>query len=171
MTGCLDLDADCARCAALCCMAPAFDKSPSFGFDKPAQTPCSNLDAAGACKIHENLAACGFSGCKSYDCHGAGQHVTQGLFGGRSWLGEPHLKERMTKSFMIMRRLHEILVMLNAAKDLPLNATERRTLTALMDEMQPAAGWSEEALSEAPIDDLARRANSFLRTLKRHVVA
>lgn len=163
------LRADCTRCAALCCMAHAFDKSPSFGFDKPPETPCSNLDGEGRCVIHADLASKGFPGCVAYDCHGAGQRVTQEIFAGRSWLAEPQLKAPMTRAFMAMRRIHELLAMLKAAQALPLDDSERQALTVLNDALQPLNGWSEEALSGAPIDDIAAHTHAFLRSLKRHV--
>ncbi|MFC2953132.1 hypothetical protein ACFOOP_14440 [Marinicaulis aureus] len=169
MTNPIELRADCTRCAALCCMAPSFDKSPSFGFDKPPETPCSNLDGEGRCVIHADLASKGFPGCVAYDCHGAGQRVTQEIFGGRSWLAEPQLKPPMTRAFMVMRRIHELLSMLTAAQALPLDDGERQGLNALQNRLQPSNGWSEELLSTAPIDDLAAQIHAFLRSLKRHV--
>ncbi len=85
------LRGDCERCAALCCVAVAFDRSELFGFDKAADAPCRNLDGAHGCTIHDHLAASGFRGCAAYDCYGAGQAVTQEMFGGRSWRDEPAL--------------------------------------------------------------------------------
>ena len=89
------LSADCGQCAALCCAYHAFDSSDQFAIDKPAGVPCPNLTGQGRCKIHASLAEHGFPGCANYDCLGAGQHVVQGVFGGRSWLAEPALKEPM----------------------------------------------------------------------------
>ncbi len=171
MTDAIDLKADCTRCAALCCMAPAFDKSLSFGIDKPAQTPCPNLDEAGACVIHEKLTERGFSGCVAYQCFGAGQRVTQDIFAGRSWLAEPQLKASMTRAFMALRQIHELLAMLAEAGKLPLDAAERRTLTELAGAMQPAGGWSEETLASAPLEEMAAQTHQFLQSLRRHVSA
>ncbi len=171
MTGALDLRADCGRCAALCCMAPAFDKSSSFGIDKPAQTPCPNLDEAGACVIHETLAERGFSGCVAYQCFGAGQRVTQEIFAGRSWLAEPQLKAPMTRAFMTLRQIHELLAMLTEAGKLPLDAAERQRLAELSDAIHPPEGWSEETLASAPLEKMAAQTHGFLQSLKRHVGA
>ena len=165
-----ELRGDCAQCAALCCLAPAFDKSPCFGFDKPAATPCPNLAACGACRIHESRAQSGFGGCVSYDCFGAGQRVTQEVFGGRKWLSEPDLKVPMTRAFMAMRRLHEMLALLKTAEGLPLHVTERRALAALSAALEPANGWTEDRLNNAPLAEMERQVQAFLQSLKRHVV-
>ena len=37
------LRADCSRCEALCCVAPAFAASADFAIDKPAGVPCPRL--------------------------------------------------------------------------------------------------------------------------------
>ena len=76
------LQADCARCRALCCVGPAFAASADFADDKPAGRPCVHLGADDRCRIHEQLRPRGFPGCVAYDCFGAGQHVVQVTFGG-----------------------------------------------------------------------------------------
>lgn len=166
----MELRGDCAQCAALCCLAPAFDKSPCFGFDKPAATPCSNLAACGACRIHESRAQSGFSGCVSYDCFGAGQRVTQEVFGGRKWMSEPNLKGPMTRAFLAMRRLHEMLSLLKTAEALPLDPAERRALSDFTIMLAPSIGWTEDTLDAAPLDEMERQVQAFLQSLKRHVV-
>jgi hypothetical protein len=167
----IELHADCTQCAALCCMAPAFDKSASFAVDKPASTPCPNLASSGACTIHEKRAALGFGGCIVYECHGAGQRVTQEVFEGRSWFEEPALKDRMTRAFLAMRKIHELLAMLAAAEALPLDGSERQAMANLQADLNPPEGWSEEALTRAPIDEMTARTHSFLQSLRKHVGA
>ena len=73
------LRADCGRCAGLCCVALAFDRSALFAEHKPAGAACRYLNAADRCAIHANRAEHGFAGCAGYDCLGAGQLVTQEL--------------------------------------------------------------------------------------------
>jgi hypothetical protein len=77
--------------------------------DKPAGTPCSNLAADFSCTIHHSLRARGFQGCTVFDCFGAGQRVSQDLFGGESWLEHPAKKEKMFSAFKVARQLHEML--------------------------------------------------------------
>jgi uncharacterized protein YjbI with pentapeptide repeats len=110
-----DLRADCARCFALCCVAPAFAASADFAIDKPAGRACPNLLAEHRCGIHSDLRQRGFRGCTVYDCFGAGQHVSQVTFGGRDWRREP----RMLGVFPVMRQLHELLWYLTEARTLP----------------------------------------------------
>lgn len=116
------LRADCARCAGLCCVAPGFTASADFAISKPAGTPCPNLDAGFRCGIHQELRPSGFPGCTVYDCFGAGQHVTQVVFGGRDWRSAPGEAAGMFAVFGVVRQLHEFLWYLDQASGLPLEA-------------------------------------------------
>ena len=69
----VDLQPDCARCAALCCVALAFDRSDRFAYDKPACEPCRNLGGDDRCRIYDRREREGFSGCIRFDCQGARQ--------------------------------------------------------------------------------------------------
>lgn len=109
------LQPDCARCCALCCVAPAFDAEQGFGFSKPAHTPCANLLADDRCAIHEELPARGFPACATFHCHGAGQWVTQRVFGGRSWRSSPQLARQMFRAYFRYRALHELMALLELA--------------------------------------------------------
>jgi len=105
----LSLRADCANCAALCCVAPGFSASADFAIDKAPGQPCPHLDAGFRCSIHAQLRPRGFPGCAAYDCFGAGQHVTQGTFGGSDWRQNPRIAAGMFAAFAVMRPLHELL--------------------------------------------------------------
>jgi hypothetical protein len=109
------LRADCASCAALCCVAPAFAASADFAIDKPAGRPCLHLRADFRCGIHGRLSERGFPGCVAFDCLGAGQRVTQVTFGGRSWRESPDRAAEMFGAFAVMRQLHELLWYLSEA--------------------------------------------------------
>ena len=111
-----DLRADCANCFALCCIALPFDADQGFGFDKPAHTPCKHLDTAHRCAIHPRLADEGFAGCAAFECFGAGQRVSQHLFGGKSWRDAPATAEAMCEAFFQQRALHETMAMLALAE-------------------------------------------------------
>lgn len=104
----MELRADCTRCAALCCVVPAFAASADFAIDKPAGTPCPNLRPDHGCGIHATLRERGFTGCTVYDCFGAGQQVVQVTFGGR-------VDGRVVAVFPTMRVLHELLYLLTEA--------------------------------------------------------
>ena len=126
-----DLRPDCARCAALCCVAFHFDRSDQFGFDKAAGEPCAHLAEGGGCAIHERRLEQGFAGCIAYDCHGAGQAVTQGLFGGQDWRRDGALLGPMMEAFLKGERAHHLLVVLRQADRLPLSPAHRRGLDQL----------------------------------------
>ena len=113
---------DCTSCCGLCCVAPAFDADQGFGYDKPAYTPCRHLQPDCQCAIHSQLAAIGFPGCAQFDCHGAGQRVTQQVFGGRSWQESPELAQRMFGTYSRLLPLHELMSFVDWA--LPRVATD-----------------------------------------------
>jgi Pentapeptide repeats (8 copies) len=126
-----ELRADCARCVALCCVAPAFTASAEFAISKPAGQPCPNLRAGFRCGIHDRLRPAGFGGCAAFDCFGAGQKVTQHTFAGRDWRSEPGLAAPMFAAFAVMRALHELLWYLSEALALPFADPFRDILTEL----------------------------------------
>ncbi|MDQ0734499.1 pentapeptide repeat-containing protein [Arthrobacter agilis] len=116
------LTADCGNCFALCCSALGFERSSDFGHDKPAGTACHNLAADFSCTIHARLRSEGYRGCTAFDCFGAGQHVAQDLFGGRSWTAHPEVRASMFAAFPIVRQLHEVLWYLDEAQRLGLSS-------------------------------------------------
>ncbi|MEV7969480.1 pentapeptide repeat-containing protein [Sphaerisporangium sp. NPDC088356] len=113
--GRLELRADCRRCFALCCVAPAFSASADFAIDKAAGHACPNLASDFRCGVHDTLRQRGFPGCTVYDCFGAGQKVSQVTFGGHDWRRAPSTAKRMFEVFAIMRHLHELLWYLDEA--------------------------------------------------------
>ncbi|WP_331271886.1 pentapeptide repeat-containing protein [Motilibacter aurantiacus] len=88
-------------------MGPAFAASSDFAIDKPAGTPCPKLRADNRCGIHDGLRERGFPGCAVFDCFGAGQHLVQGTFGGRTWRDGPGTAREMFAALPAMRQLHE----------------------------------------------------------------
>ncbi|RAM36404.1 pentapeptide repeat-containing protein [Arthrobacter globiformis] len=112
-----ELHPDYSNCFALCCTAFGFSRSADFALDKPAGTPCPNLAADFSCGIHDRLRPRGFRGCTVFDCFGAGQAVSQGLFDGVSWRDKPDGRSAMFAAFKIMRQLHEMLWYLAEAEE------------------------------------------------------
>lgn len=111
-----ELQADCSRCAALCCVAFAAEESPNFSVTKDAGEPCPNLGTGGSCNIYADRVDMGFSGCLKFDCFGAGQRVMQDMFGGRSWQDEPELLQPMLKAFATSRKACELLYLVYYAR-------------------------------------------------------
>src|SRR3954452_17765705 len=103
------LVADCARCAGLCCVAPAFAASADFALDKPAGHPCPHLQPDTRCGIHDRLRPSGFPGCTVFDCFGAGQRVVQQTFAGTDWRESPEVATSVFAVFTAQRQLHELL--------------------------------------------------------------
>lgn len=112
-----DLQADCADCFGLCCVALPFARSADFAVNKPAGKPCSNLQSDVRCGIHAQLRDRGYRGCAVFDCFGAGQKTSQVTFGGTSWRDAPEVAESMFEVFPIMRQLHELIWYITEALD------------------------------------------------------
>ena len=110
------LRADCARCAGLCCVVPAFYSVQGFGFDKPARAACKHLTSGNRCAIHDQRAARGFGGCIGFDCYGAGQRVTQDLFGGADWRASEDVAARMFSAYERCVALHRLMALLALAE-------------------------------------------------------
>lgn len=131
----LDLEADCANCFGLCCVALPYARSADFPVDKDAGEPCRNLLADFRCGIHAKLREEGFQGCAVFDCFGAGQKVSQGTFGGRDWRRDPGVASQMFRVFPIMRQLHELLRHLDEALALPSAAPVHRDVRQALDDI------------------------------------
>jgi uncharacterized protein YjbI with pentapeptide repeats len=159
----VELEADCTRCAGLCCVAPAFAKSSDFAINKPAGRACPNLGDDFRCGIHEQLPERGFPGCTVFDCFGAGQRLTQITFGGRTWRDAPELAGPMFASLPIMRQLHELMWYLTEA----LRLTEaRRVHPALRDalaETDRLAAGTPERLRALDLDAYRGKVNPLLQ--------
>jgi hypothetical protein len=164
------LSADCSRCAALCCVALAFDRGPMFAIDKANGETCPNLDSCGQCRIHAELDRAGFKGCVQYDCLGAGQRVTQEVFGGRSWQSDPDLLVPMMQVFETMRIVHEQLLLLREAEKLPLSTVERAESARLHATLEPDSGWSLTTLALLDSAKVTAEVRTFLMSLRRHAV-
>lgn len=76
-----DLVSDCGNCAAVCCVATAFEASEDFACDKPAGKRCRHLEPHDRCAIHAERIERGFAGCMSFECYGAGPRITRAFAG------------------------------------------------------------------------------------------
>jgi hypothetical protein len=165
------LRADCANCAALCCVAPAFAASADFAIDKPAGTPCPNLRDDHLCGIHDRLRDRGFPGCAVFDCFGAGQHVTQGTFAGRSWQESPELAGAMFAVLPVMRQLHETLWYLTEARTRDEAAPLHREIDGAQERTERLAEGSADELTaldvasvRAEVGELLHRVSELVRS-------
>lgn len=154
-----DLRADCASCAGLCCVVPAFTASSDFAIGKPSGVACPNLSTGDfGCSIHSELRDRGFAGCTVYDCFGAGQHVVQEHFKGRTWLSSPKIRAEMFATFEVVERLHELLWYLADAVERPAARPVRDEVDSLREAIERAA----EEPRRADVVTLQLRADPLL---------
>jgi hypothetical protein len=158
------LQADCARCRALCCVGPTFVASADFGVDKPAGQPCVHLGDDDRCRIHTQLRPRGFPGCVAYDCFGAGQHVVQVVFGG----GER--SPAMFAVLPVVRGLHELLWYLADVRSRPAVAALHGTVRRAAGRVTRLAVGDPDALRAVDLDaeraavaPLLRKASALVR--------
>lgn len=163
-----NLVADCAQCCALCCVALSFERSKDFAFDKPAHVPCPKLSSDHRCSIHSELIEKGCAGCVRYQCYGAGQRVTR-LFGGAAWQHDEYGAKEMFDAFFVVRSLHELLSLLESARDVASGTSLETPLEELLRDVDAAAALPREALLRVEPDTLVRRAHVLLRALRPYV--
>ncbi|MDQ0925297.1 hypothetical protein QF038_003805 [Pseudarthrobacter sp. W1I19] len=165
------LHPDCANCFALCCTAFGFTRSADFAVDKAAGTPCTNLAADFSCTIHHSLRARGFKGCTVFDCFGAGQRVSQDLFGGESWLERPVTKGKMFSAFKAARQLHEMLWYLAEAQVRTFDPEASRRAAILRSIIEKAVGGDPDGLLSLDVQELHAEVRSLLITVSEEVRA
>jgi uncharacterized protein YjbI with pentapeptide repeats len=160
--GRLSLQADCASCFGLCCVALPFAASADFAVDKDAGQPCANLQADFRCGIHARLREQGFPGCTVFDCFGAGQKVSQITFGGQDWRQAPHVARQMFDVFPVMRQLHELLWYLTEALVLPPARPIHSDLRRALDDTDRLTRSSAGTLAEVDVAALRHDVNALL---------
>ena len=119
---------DCAKCAALCCVAYPSDDMPGFAASKRSGEPCPRLAPCGTCTIYEDRERLGFGGCIAYDCFGAGQFVTQALSHSGAQPGRTVATQAMIDRFLLVRPAFDLLRLAQrlADDDLPPERESRR---------------------------------------------
>ncbi len=173
--GHLSLRADCENCFALCCVAPTFSASADFAINKNAGQACPHLQSNFRCGIHTRLRQQGFRGCTVYDCFGAGQKVSQVIFGGQDWRRVPQTAKLMFAVFPIVRDLHELLWYLTEALTLQPARPLHSALSLALEATERLTHNSPDALMELDvaahrraINALLLRTSEFVRAEVRH---
>jgi uncharacterized protein YjbI with pentapeptide repeats len=171
----LSLSAECERCFALCCVAPAFSASADFAINKGAGQACPNLQQDLRCGIHASLRQRGFRGCTVYDCFGAGQRVSQVTFGGQDWRRVPEVAQQMFQVFPIVRDLHELLWYVSEALALGAASPIHDELRLALEQTERLRHQSPDALAELDVvahrqavNDLLLAASVLVRAGVRH---
>jgi hypothetical protein len=162
-----DLQADCTRCAALCCVVPAFSRGADFALDKPAETACPNLGSDDRCGIHPVLRERGFPGCVVYDCFGAGQHVTQHVWPGLD-RGDRAVLHQVATVFPVVRALQELRWLVRSARALGPPADLDLELADAEAELSRRADGTVEQLREEPVGAVRARVNASLTAASEH---
>ncbi len=160
---------DCTDCFALCCTALGFSRSADFAVDKPAGTPCRNLASDFSCTIHEGLRPRGFRGCTVYDCFGAGQQVSQRLFGGISWAADPESRRDMFAAFNTARQLHEMLWHLVEAQGRTFDPEARQRAGRLRRTIEEAMGGGVRQLLGLDVDEVHADVRAVLMEISEEV--
>jgi hypothetical protein len=164
-----DMTSDCGNCAALCCIALAFDAGDDFAIDKPAGLPCPNLDGRLGCSLYNRLEQEGFPGCVRYECRGAGQRVTQEVFDGATWATTPDITQPMLDAFATMRKIHDGIELLLVAERLDLPESYEAEREALLEIYARDGDWSEADLAAFTASDAPSRLAAFLPRLRDFV--
>ncbi|MEU9186992.1 pentapeptide repeat-containing protein [Streptomyces sp. NPDC048484] len=158
-----ELQADCAQCFGLCCVALPFAASADFAIDKAAGSPCQNLRTDFGCGIHTELRQRGFNGCTVYDCFGAGQKVSQVTFGGESWRSGSRDDARlMFDVFRTVRQLQELLWYLTEALGLPAARPIHPELRRALDRTESLTRQAPEELAELDVAAVREDVNVLL---------
>lgn len=163
-----DFAPDCARCAALCCLALDLDEGEMFAFDKPAGLPCRHLKHH-SCTIHARLEDEGFPGCAAYTCLGAGQITVQEIFGGRSWRDQPDLTLPMIDAFAKLREIRDLAAQLTAARALDTDAETLAGIQALLTRLTPSR-WTADLLGAIDLASVRAEFAGIVAGLRRALV-
>ncbi|MGP4039758.1 pentapeptide repeat-containing protein [Gracilibacillus sp. D59] len=158
-----ELKSDCKNCFALCCVALPFGKSNDFPFHKDVGEPCRNLCSNNLCSIHDQLREKGFNGCVSYECFGAGQHVSQTIYKGKDWREDSDHAEEMFAVFPVVQQLHEMLWYLKQALTLKETESFHDSLQILYDDTVKLTEKDPKEILEINITEHRSSVNILLK--------
>ncbi len=97
-----------------------------------------------------------------FDCHGAGQQVTQVTFGGASWRDGTAPARPMFAAFATMRALHELMWFVNEAMAVPAASASRQLLDQAYRHVEALTGGDPDALAAIDVNRLRDRVNAEL---------
>ena len=90
--------ADCSKCCGLCCVVPDHWPCRAFSLTNQ-QKPLAPSERRHRCAIHATRQIHGYTACAAFDCFGAGQWITQTLFGGARWTQSSDLARQMFSAY------------------------------------------------------------------------
>lgn len=156
------LQADCQSCFGLCCTALNIVASSDFAINKPAGTPCPNLQDNYSCHIHSQLRETGFKGCTVFDCLGAGQQVSQVTFHGQDWRQSREHADKMFRVFPIMEQLYEMIAYVAEALSYQVDHELSKQLQAELELLQQTTELDANALLALDIVAIRVPVNALL---------
>ncbi len=156
------LKSDCSNCFGLCCVALPYAKSADFPINKDSGEPCRNLCLDNRCNIHDQLREKGFRGCVSYECYGAGQHVSRKIYNGHDWRKSPERAKEMFKVFPLIQQLHEMLWYLDQALSLKETQSFHSCLRNMYNETIKLTEKDPEEIIKLDIATHRRKVNALL---------
>ncbi|GLC88818.1 pentapeptide repeat-containing protein [Lysinibacillus piscis] len=164
-----NLQADCQQCFGLCCTALTITASSDFALNKPAGTPCPNLQIDFRCQIHHQLRDKGFKGCTVFDCLGAGQKISQQTFHGQDWRQHPEIADTMFRAFPIMEQLFEMIAYVAEALAYKLPPQLTKKLQAQLATLQNATELDADELEKLDIVSYRQPVNALLSEASQQI--
>ena len=163
-TGRLDeLKADCLKCSGLCCTALFFSKIDGFPENKVAGKPCKKLKNEYLCKIHHELEKRNMKGCIGYDCFGAGQHVTQAIYKGKTWQTSQEQAQEIFDVFIIIFQLYQIRYFLEEAKLVIPAKRLWNDIQNLINENETLSNYTPQNILNIDVESYRNRVNIILK--------
>lgn len=139
------LFSQCEKCCGLCCVALYFSKSEGFPEDKMPGKPCMHLLSDFRCRLHSSLEKEGLKGCMSFDCFGAGSHVTQVNFKNKNWQSHPEIAEEMYATYLGIHQYHQMLWYLIESASIVEDAALAKEIDALIAENEKITALDAQA--------------------------
>jgi len=128
-----------------------------------------NLQPDFMCVIHAELRPRGWRGCAVFECFGAGQQLTQHIFGGVTWRDNPAMATAMFGAFENMRLIQEIRYYLRVLVEHPLPRKLREQVTALDATAESLAEASADTMASEPVVSLRTQAGRLLDRASQHL--
>lgn len=157
------LVSDCSRCSGLCCIALYCFQSDGFPQDKPIGKPCINLMDNFKCRIHEDLESMGMRGCIGYDCFGAGQYLTEEIYGGVTWKTQPGKTKEICDMYMLIYRLFQLRFFLYESRKLVSSEVLLPEISRLLQENDSICKLPMQEMLKYPIDAYQDKVNGVLK--------
>lgn len=161
----LQLKTNCSKCSGLCCVALFFSKMDGFPKDKKAGQPCNNLLDDFRCKIHTQLEDRNLKGCIGYDCFGAGQHVTQCIYQGKTYRDLTNQATEIFDVFIIVFQLYQVRYYLLEVLTLDISSKKKERIKDLIIENKKICNYFPNKLLSFNLNTYKDKINPVLKQI------